>query len=627
MLEAIRERSQGWIAKVILALLIVPFALWGVDSYISGGGQEPPAATVNDTEISQREFIKTLQEQQEQMGGKVEEKALRKQVMDQMVNTRLLSQAAGKAGFSILEPQAQAVLAGIEIFQDNGAFSEAKMDAWLRGRNMSRAELMAMISQDLLLKQVQIGYGEGALIATPSVTRLSNLLAQQREVSEVIFDFVAFTQAVKIDDAAIEAEYKARQASFATPAMLRVQYLTLSQAVLEAGVQVSDEQVRKYFDENPAQFQEPEQRRASHILIKVDAGAAGVANEAAKQAAKARAEQLLAEVRKTPAKFADLARQHSQDPGSGANGGDLGTFARDMMVKPFADAVWAMQPGQIQGAVESQFGFHIIRLDGIVGGAKMGFAVVKDDIATSLRQQEAQKRFVDSAERFSNMVYEQSDSLEPAAKEFGLKIEQSDWISAGNAQPAMLGDSRLINALLSDESLKNKQNVEAIEVAPNTLVSARVIEHRPAGVRPLAEVAASIRSSLTATAARKLAAEAGKKALAAAMAGNQNGLTLSAPMSVSRMQPLNVPAASLRAIFSTRADKLPAWTGVESPEGYRFYRIHRVVAGEMPPQQVSEMRNDMRRLLAQEEMRAYLESTKAQSKIKIAPTALEPKAE
>jgi len=623
MLEAIRERSQGWIAKVILVLLIVPFALWGVDSYISGGGQEPPAATVNDVEISQREFIKSLQEQQEQKGGKVDEKALRKQVMDQMVNTRLLSQAAGKAGFSILEPQAQAVLTGIEIFQANGAFSEAKMDAWLRGRDMSRGELMAMVSQDLLLKQVQIGYGEGALIATPSVTRMSNLLAQQREISEVIFDYVAYTQAVKIENATIEAEYKARQASFATPAMLRVQYLTLSQSVLEAGIQVSDEQVRKYFDENPAQFQEPEQRRASHILIKIDAGA----DAAAKQVAKARAEQLLAEVRKTPAKFADLARQHSQDPGSGANGGDLGTFARDMMVKPFADAVWAMQPGQIQGPVESQFGFHIIRLDGIVGGAKMGFAVVKDDIATSLRQQEAQKRFIDAAERFSNMVYEQSDSLEPAAKEFGLKIEQSDWISAGNAQPAMLGDSRLMAALLSDEALKNKQNVEAIEVAPNTLVSARVIEHRPAGVRPLAEVAASIRSSLTATAARKLAAEAGKKALTAAMAGNQSGLTLSAPMSVSRMRPLNVPAASLRAIFSTRADTLPAWTGVESPEGYRLYRINRVVAGEMPPEQVSAMRNDMRRLLAQEEMRAYLESTKARSKIKISPTALERKAE
>jgi peptidyl-prolyl cis-trans isomerase D len=623
MLEAIRERSQGWIAKVILILLIVPFALWGVDSYLSGGGQEPPAATIDDLEISQREFVKTLNEQQEQMGGKVDEKALRQLVMDQLVNTRLLSQAAGKVGFSVLDPQIQSVLAGVEIFQENGAFSESRLDAWLKGRGMSRPELLAMIGQDLLLKQVQIGYGEGTVIATPSVNRLGSLLAQQREVNEIVFDLKAHSQAVQIDAKTLEAEYKARQADFATPAMVRVQYLVLSQAGLESGVQISEEQARKFFDENPAQFQEPEQRRASHILIKLEAGA----NAAAKQAAKARAEELLAQVRKSPASFADLARQHSQDPGSGANGGDLGAFSRDMMVKPFADAVWAMKPGEIQGLVESQFGFHIIRLDGILGGAKMGFAVVKDDIVKTLRQQEAQKRFAESAERFSNIVYEQPDSLEPAAKEFGLKIEQSDWIAPGKAEPAMLGDTRLIAALLSEDALQKKQNVEAIEVAPNTLVSARVIEHRPAGVRPFAEVSGEIRARLTNVAARKLATEAGKKALAAAIVGKPEGLTLSAPMGVSRMQPMNLPPASVRAIFSAAAGKLPAWVGVESPEGYRVYRINRVTEATPPPEQVKAMRNDMRRMLAQEEMRAYLESTKARSKIKIAPTALEPKAE
>lgn len=619
MLEAIRERSQGWIAKVILILLIVPFALWGVDSYIKGSGKEPPAATVGDQEISQREFIKTLKEQQEQMGGKVDEKALRQLVIDQLVNTRMLSQVAVKAGFSILEPQVMAVLGGIEVFQENGKFSEQRLDSWLRGRGMSRAELLALISQDLLLKQVQIGYGEGAVVAKPSVNALGKLLAQQREVNEVVFDQKDYAQTVTIDDKAVEAEYMAHQASFATPAMVRVQYLTLSQAALEAGVQISDEQARKFFDENPTQFQEPEQRRASHILIKVDAGA----DAAAKQAAKARAEALLAEVRKTPAKFADLAREHSQDPGSGAKGGDLGTFSRNMMVKPFADAVWSMQPGEIKGPVESQFGFHIIRLDGIVGGAKLGFAVVKDEIVKSLRQQEAQKRFVESAERFSNIVYEQPDSLEPAAKEFGLKIEESGWIGQGNAQPAMLGDTRLINSLLSEDSLKKKQNVEAIEVAPNTLVSARVIEHRPAGVRPLAEVAAEIRKSLAAKAATKLAVEAGMKALA----GDKTGLHLSAPMSVSRMHALNVPAASLRAIFSVATDKLPIWAGSESPEGYRLYRINSVTATEPPPEQTKAMRNDLRRLLAQEEMRAFLESAKARVKIKIEPSALNPKAE
>jgi peptidyl-prolyl cis-trans isomerase D len=622
MLEAIRERSQGWIAKVILGLLIIPFALWGVDSYISGGGKEPPAAKVGDTEITQREFIKTLKEQQEQMGAKVEEKALRKQVMDQLVNTRALSQAAGKAGFSILDPQVQAVLAGVEIFQENGKFSEERMDTWLKRRNMARSELLAMIGQDLLLKQVQIGYGEGALFAMPSATRLASLLAQQREVNEVIFDQKDFSNAVQIDDKAVEAEFKAHQAEYATPAMVRVQYLTLSQAALEAGINISEEQARKFFEENPAQFQEPEQRRASHILIKVETGA----DTTAKQAAKARAEQLLVEVRKAPAKFAELARQHSQDPGSGAKGGELGAFSRDMMVKPFSDAVWAMKPGEIHGPVESQFGFHIIRLDGVIGGAKLGFAVVKDDIIKNMKQQQAQKRFVESAERFSNLVYEQPDSLEPAAKEFGLKIEESDWIGKGNAKPAILGDTRLMDALLSEDGLKKKQNVEAIEVAPNTLVSARVIQHRPAGARPLAEVAGEIRARLTKAAALKLAAEAGKKALQSARAG-QAPTNFSAPMSVSRMQPLNVPAASLRVIFSTDTAKLPAYAGVETADGYRLYRVNRVVAGELPAEQTKAMRNDMRRMLAQEEMRAYLESVKASIKIKIEPTALEPKAE
>jgi peptidyl-prolyl cis-trans isomerase D len=445
-------------------------------------------------------------------------------------------------------------------------------------------------------------------------------------VNEAIFDQKDFSKATQIDEKAVAAEFNAHQADYATPAMVRVQYLTLSQTALEAGIQISDEQARKFYEANPAQFQEPEQRRASHILIKVDAGAPA----ADKQAAKVRAEQLLAEVRKTPAKFADLARQHSQDPGSGAKGGDLGAFSRDMMVKPFADAVWAMKAGEIQGPVESQFGFHIIRLDGVLGGAKLGFAVIKDDLVKTMQQQEAQKRFVEAAERFSNMVYEQPDSLEPAAKEFGLKIEESGWIGKGKAEPAVLGDTRLMAALLSEDALKKKQNVEAIEVAPNTLISARVIEHRPAGLRPLAEVAGEIRARLTTAAARKLAIDAGKKALEAARAGQAPASVsnpMSAPMTVSRMRPLNVPSASVRAIFASDAAKLPVFVGVESAEGYRLYRINRVAAVEPPAEQVKAMRNDMRRLLAQEEMRAYLESIKAATKIKIEPSALEPKAE
>lgn len=624
MLEAIRERAQGWIAKVILALLIIPFAFWGIDSYFSGGGKEAPAAEIDDQPISQREFANTLKEQREALGGRVEEGALRKVVMDQLVNTRVLAMAAGKAGFSIQSPQIQAVLAGLEIFQENGTFSPARMQAWLRNRGISEAELLAMIGQDLLLRQVQIGYGEGALVPKPVAERMARLLAEQREVREAVFDVQAYAASVKIDEAAVETDYKARQQDYTTPDQVRVQYLVLSQAQLEAGVTIDEARLRAHYEANAARYTEPERRRAAHILIKVEAGA----DAKTRQAARTKAELLRAELRDQPGKFAELARTHSQDPGSAAKGGDLGTFSREMMVKPFADAVWSMQPGQISDPVETQFGYHIIRLDGVVGGAKLGFEVVKDEIRRELRQQEAQRRFLDAAERFSNLVYEQPDSLEPAAKEFGLKVEESGWLAKGQtAQPAVLASPRLMEALFSEEALRKRQNTEAIEVAPNTLVAARVIDHRPPGLLPLADVANDIRARLTRAAARKLAVEAGSKALAAVQAGQEAGMNFSAPMTVSRMRPLELQAAALRAIFAAPADKLPAHVGVEVADGYRIYRISRVVPVEPAAEQAEKIRADLRRLQAQEEMRAYLESAKAKVKVKIAPGALEGKAE
>ena len=623
MLEAIRERAQGWIAKVILALLIIPFALWGIDSYFKGGGKEPPAAEINDGAISQREFVKALKEQQEALGQqRVEEKALRKTVMDRLVNTRLLSQAADKSGFAVMDPQIQAVLGGVEVFQENGKFSQARLDAFLRNRSMSQGELLAMIGQDLLLKQVQIGYGEGALASKSSAERLATLLSQQREVNEVFFDLNRYLGGVQLDDKAVEAAYRAHQQDYAIPEQVRVQYVVLSQTQLQEGLKIGDDQARQYYEANLSRFQEPEQRKASHILIKLENGA----DAKARAAAKAKAEQLLAEVRKAPAKFAELAKQHSQDPVSGAQGGSLGNFSRDMMVKPFADAAWGMKVGEISGLVESQFGYHIIRLDGVVPGAKMGFEVVKADIVKELKAGEAQKRFAEAADRFGNLVYEQPDSLAPAAKEFGLTVEESAWVSKGAREAGPLGNARLQEALFSADALKKRQNSEAVEVAPNTLVAARVIDHRAAGVRPLADVANEIRTRLSREAAVKLAVEAGKQALAAAQAGKAPA-SMSAPMTLSRMQPMTLPAASVKAIFRASTQQVPSYVGVESGDGYRLYRINRVVPGQAAPDMVQRIRGDMRQLVAQEEMRAYLESVKAKSKIKIAPSALEPKAE
>lgn len=615
MLEVIRERAKSWIAKVILALLIIPFALWGVDSYFSGSGQEKPAASVDGEDITMREFQRAVRDQKASLGGKVEEKALRAAVMEQMVNSRVLVQSALKAGYSVSESQIAGLLAGIAAFQENGVFSQARLDAFLKSRGMSQAELMMLLREEHLLRQVQLGLATGAVAPDATATQLGKVLGQQREVSEQRYALASYAAGIQISEAEARKAYDADKTAYATPAQVRVQYAVLSMDDLAKQVSVSEAQARAYYDGNAAQFQEPERRRASHILIQA---AEGDAKQ--RSAAKAVAQQVLAEVRKDPARFAELARRHSADPGSAAKGGDLGAFTRDMMVKPFADAVWAMQPGQISDLVESQFGFHVIRLDGVLPGARMGFAVVRDDIESTLRAQEAQKRFADAAERFSNMVYEQADSLEPVAKAFGLTLASSDWLSQQPAAPGLLSHPRLLEALFSTESLEKHHNVEAVEVAPNTLVSARVLESRPAGTRPFAEVAGVIREKLATARAKQRALEMGKTALASLRAGkSDSAVAWSAPMSLSRMQAQSLPRPAVDAIFSAPVKNLPTYVGVELEDGYRIYRINRVTEASIP---VTKMRGDLRRVYAQEETRAYLESLKTRSSVDINPEAL-----
>lgn len=628
MLEAIRAHAQGWIAKIILGLIVLSFAIWGVDWYFQGGGQAAAVASVNDTDITQDEFVLALKNQKESLeqntGAKVDldDKGFRKEVLDELVNITLLADAAQRTGMRVTDAQTMAMLASIPVFQVEGKFSEEKLAAWLRNRGMSREALLGMLNQDLLLRQVQFGYGEGALVAAPSAALMAARLNQRREVNEVIFDSQQYLPTVNIDDKAVAADYQAHQQDYAMPAMVRLQFLALNAEAIMGQVNVTAEAVKQAYENNKARYQTPEQRRASHILIKVEEGA----SPEQRKAAKADADKLYQELVKTPARFAELAKQRSMDPGSAQRGGDLGSFTRDMMVKPFADAVYGMKVGELRPPVETQFGYHIIRLDGITPGAAVPFEQVAGEIGDELRGKEAQRKFAEAAERFSNLVYEQPDSLEPAAKEFQLKVAESGWISREQAQPPFLASPKLMDAVFAPEALEKKQNTEAVEVNPGLLVAARVLEHKPAGTRPLAEVAPMIRLKLTHQAARDKAIAAGAAALKAAQAGQPvNGL--SAVMSLSRMRPLNLPPEAVKAIFKANPGKLPAYVGVETREGYRLYRINAVHDGEANPDHEKMIRRDLTRMIGQEELRAYLEYLRANAKIKVDEAALDKSAQ
>lgn len=612
MLEAIRDRAQGWVARVILGLIILTFALFGIESYINNRSTVPEVAKVGGDAITLDDFQVALRNQKDAIEGSGEAKAntddpkFRQAVLDDLITARVMAISAQKSGIKADPQRALKTLAEIPAFQEGGKFSPARMDSWLRNRGMNQAQLLALLQQDVQLGQLEVGLREGVVIAEGSLKPLLAALSEQREVNEQIFDARGFRDPGKIDNAAIEAEYKAQRAKLETPAQARVEYLVLSLDTLKTQIKVDEAAVRRLYDSNVSRYSEPEQRRARHILISARADQPAAERTQARQ----KAEQVLSEVKKAPARFADLARKYSQDTGSAANGGDLGFFTRDHMVKAFADTAFALKKGEISGVVESEFGYHIILLDEIRAAQAQPFERLKAQLTEEWRTQEAQKRFAEQADKFANQVYEQANGLQAVAKAFNLTVQTSGWISRTQAEPAFLAHPGLMDAVFSPESLAKKQNTDAIEVAPNTLVAARLLEYKPAGVRSLAEVSAQIREELATRSALAAARRAGAEALAQSQAGKGAG-AWSANMILTRMQPLNLPPEAIKAIFKQSAKRLPVFVGVETQDGYRVYRINQVQAGNAAEQHAARIRADLQRMQAKSEVKAFIAAAKA----------------
>jgi peptidyl-prolyl cis-trans isomerase D len=341
--------------------------------------------------------------------------------------------------------------------------------------------------------------------------------------------------------------------------------------------------------------------------------------------ARAKADEILAEVRKNTGSFAELARKHSNDPGSAAQGGDLGFFGQGMMVKPFEEATFALKVGEISGVVASDFGFHIIRLTDIHPAKEKPLSAVRDEIAAELKNTAAARKFAEAAENFSNVVYEQSDSLKPAAEQFKLTIKQTDWLGRQpNPAHAPLNNEKLLAAVFSDDAVKNKRNTEAVEVAPNTLVAARVVDYKPSARQPLAEVKTAIETSLQRQEALALARQDGESRLAALRKGEDHA-NWSATKVVSRLDGRALPAPALQPVFRMAGDKLPAYEGVEIPgAGYLLVKLNKIEPGEaMDAARKQGILSQLTNLKAQEDVQNYLAALRTRYKVEIHATALE----
>ncbi|AXT46466.1 SurA N-terminal domain-containing protein [Chromobacterium rhizoryzae] len=581
--------------QVVLGAVALTFVGFGVGSY-EAASDDPYLAKVGSSKIYKRDLDRALE-------GQPTDPASRQAALENLIRQELLLSDAHDRGVTVSPEQLRKVIASIPAFQDNGKFSPERYREFLQNRYPSPEAFETQVKRDLVLQSQLTGIAGTEFVAGTVVNRLAGLLDEGREVRSLLLKPADFAAEVKTDEASLKAFYDANLKRFRVPERVKLDYVLLSQDALAQGVKPSDAELQKYYEEHKAEFSN-EQRRASHILLTV----AKDAKPEQKAKIKAEAEALLKDVRANPARFAELAKVKSQDPGSAANGGDLGFFGHGMMVKPFDDAVFRMKPGQISEVIETEFGYHIIKLDEVKA---QDFAEVKAAIAEKLQRQQAGSLFRSQADKLTELAYQQGDSLKALQEQLKLQPQHSDWLSRGKpAADPLLNSPKVLEAAFSEDVLKKKHNSEPVDIGNNRLLVVRVAEHQPERQQSMDEVRDVIKAELVAKEGAKLAEKKGQALLAELKAGKGDGKAWGESKTLLRRDPAGLPIADARAVFAAQAGKLPAFAGAKRDNGeYALYRIDKVIpapaASEAERGQLSAILGEMN---ANAQLSSYLDT-------------------
>ena len=591
-------------------------------------GSASDVATVDGEEISRQEYEQALRNQQENLRNMLGENfdaslldnpQMRTAVLENLIQQKLLRHEAGQVGLAVLDSRLTAEIQNIALFHEDDKFSYERYRELLQRQGMSPAMFEARLAGDLMRQQLLEGITGSVIVSKTVADKIASLSETKYEINRASINPEQYINQAAPDETAIQSYYDSHRQDFTLPERVRIEYVVLSLEELAKQEQISDEEIKKYFDEHQDEFGRAEERRASHILLTVPVDA----TEEQKAAIKAKAEQILEQVKQDPDKFPELAKELSEDPGSAKVGGDLGFFARGLMVKAFEDAAFEMQPGEIRGLVETPFGFHIIRLAAVKDADVAKFDEVKEGIRQTLQRQKAADRFGELSEDFSNIVYEQSDTLQPVAQMFNLPVQQSDWIDRNSKEPSVVANERMLQAIFSEGAIRDHYNTEAIEVAPDTFVSARVLEHHPASAQSLGLVKDKIIELLKQQIAAETTEEEGKQKLAKLQAGEaDDSLEWGEPVEISYTQKRGGDEEILHALFQTDVEKLPAYTGIKTNKGsFHLIRINqvKVPATESESSQYTLLINQLQQVHGQEELNAYLAGLRQRYEVKIKP--------
>jgi peptidyl-prolyl cis-trans isomerase D len=628
LLEKFRELIKGTLAKILLALITIPFALWGIESYIRTGPSQDVVATVAGQKITFNEFDQTFKNQQEQyrqMLGRNYDAAMfntpeaRSGILEQLVNQRLLRAAADRAKVRVTDEALREKILAEPAFQVDGKFSPSNYELVVKRQFGSAARFEEQLRNDLENDRFRTSILETSFSSRVAAEQFARLSEQTRDVSVINVALDSFRDKVKIEPAKVQEYYDKNKAEFTIPEQVRVDYIEVSVDAVAASITITPEEIAKTYEASKDRYRQREERRASHILIT----AAKDAKADVKQAAREKAQKLFDEVKKNPATFGDVAKKESQDPGSAVAGGDLGFFGRGAMVPPFEQAVFAAQKDEIVGPVESDFGFHVIRVTEIKPEKVKSLEEARPEIEGELKKAAASTKFADISQKVTDIVFTQPNDLKPAAEAAGVPIKSSPFFARQFAPVPALNNPKLLTEIFSEDAKKNKRNTSAVEVQPNVLVAARVMEVKPSEVRPFDTVKAGIEARLTREALEKLAKEDGEAKLKAAQEGKAT-LAWPADLAVGRDKAGGLPPDLVDKIMRADTSKLPTFVGGPGVGGgFAVVRISKVNVATVDPERQKSVSDRLKQTQQQNEFVSLVNYLKSGTDVALRKDVLE----
>ncbi len=509
MLQDIRDRATGWVAWVIVILIVIPFAFFGLDQYLTGGSDRY-AAKVNDVEIPLRDYRGILQQQKQRMRSVLRDRydstifdslVYKTTLIDRIVDEEILAQMTQAERYQVSDVILSQQIRGNPAFSGEHGFDQELYERRLSLQGESIGSYEQNLRRTMVVNQFQTGLTNTVLVTSDEINRLIKLDRQEREIEVITLKSASFTEVAGISSDQVAQYYRDHSQAYVNPEKVKLEYIEFSVDSLAKGLQVDEAAVIQYYQENTDRFNQAEQRQAAHILVAVDVDA----SEGLVKEARAKVMDLRLQLDQG-GDFVQLAKDNSDDSGSSLSGGALGVVTKGMMGDEFDRVLFDLEEGEVSDPVRTDFGWHLVKVVSIEQGAAKPFSEVRDDVLTDYRQREAEGLFYDKSEKLADLAYENPDNLEVASEALDLATQFSGFITRGVTPSNQTGLShpKAMAAAFSEEVLLEGNNSDLIELDDTHVMVLRVSERIESTPQSLADVEAVIRQQLAVEAAQAL---------------------------------------------------------------------------------------------------------------------------